>query len=248
MQLTQDDKTFLTILQLFKSGNKKCDFIEFYKNTKGIAHIAYPQKLDCLIIAAQVFCDDQKYEKSMEFFKECIKSLVQIGSERYSHKFLARFHMVMGDTFSRADPSLEDLKTAIGCYDLSIHYETDQREKINLLHKKGECYNLLQYFQRALDTFEESLKLDPENLLSLKLKSNCLFNLGRNQESIKCYTKLNHLVPTDAQVLIKRAEIYAWLEKSNEALVDCDKALSLNLNEVELKLLLRTKSKIFRNS
>lgn len=215
---------------------------------KGIAYIASPQKLDCLIVAAQVFYDEQKYEKVMEYFKECMKSLVQIASGRYSHKFLASFYMMMGDTFSRADQSLEEWKTAIGCYDLSSHYETDQREKVNLLQRKGECHNLLQDFQRALDTFEESLKLDPENTLSLKLKSNCLFNLGRNQESIKCYTELNHLVPTDAQVLIKRAEIYAWLEKSNEALVDCNKALSSNLNEIELKLLLRIKSKIFRDS
>jgi len=143
------------------ADNKKAE--EYYKKAIEIK----PDYLDALNNLGLLYYSEGKFNKAIEFFEKAlefepkyIKAIVNIGSSK---------------TF------LNDFDAAMTYFDLAekIAVTEDDNEILSLIKaNKGFCYLRANKLQQALELFDESITLNPENVLSHYNKAEVLLKKG----------------------------------------------------------------------
>ncbi len=105
------------------------------------------------------------------------------------------------------------------------------KEKIEKLLKKSKndpflfwlkgyilLYEGTNDLEEAIDSFDEAIKIDPDNAFAWEFKAIALRSLGRYEEAIKCYDKSMELDPLDYSAIYSRAVLLERLGKVEDAL------------------------------
>ena len=79
-------------------------------------------------------------------------------------------------------------------------FEIDVNDSRSWFTMGYELYYELGKKQEALQCFEKSLELDPENLHTLSCMANCLSSLRKNQEALNIYDKILAKNPNEEEV------------------------------------------------
>ena len=72
--------------------------------------------------------------------------------------------------------------------------------------------------EEAIESFDEAIKIDPDNSFAWEFKAIALRSLGRYEDAIKCYDKSMELDPLDYSAIYSRAVLLERLVKLKEAL------------------------------
>ncbi|GHT77392.1 hypothetical protein AGMMS50262_18260 [Bacteroidia bacterium] len=111
--------------------------------------------------------------------------------------------------------------------------ERDDDESHITLEMIREQIKLEQY-DIAISYLDEYLELNPEDATAWNLKGNCLFYLEfYNEETMKCYDKAIELNNSFEVPYFNKANILSILQRYNEALEYCNKAIELDPNYQE---------------
>lgn len=73
-------------------------------------------------------------------------------------------------------------------------------------------------FSKDLQRFEKKLKTDPDNFNLINDKGTALCALGRLEEGIICFDKVNELNPNDLEATFNKGNALSELKKYDEAI------------------------------
>lgn len=96
--------------------------------------------------------------------------------------------------------------------------------------KAGLNLVALEYFKRAINAFNISLRKDPANVEAVVNKANAYYLYGFNDQARKFLDDAEKLDPSEPNIYNTRALIATDTERYDEALTEVNKALSLDLN------------------
>lgn len=93
---------------------------------------------------------------------------------------------------------------------------------------KGDCHYALSEFERALECYENGLRLIKDNLLLLTKKANCLFKMERYSDTCEIIDTV--IINTEdksllASLLLQRAECLKGMQRVNEAIEAVENSL-----------------------
>jgi hypothetical protein len=125
-----------------------------------------------------------------------------------------------------------------------VDAEADFRETIRLkpdytaaYHMAGAAANQQGHYDVALELYDQGLKVNPNNAMTLTNKAGALYNLGRLQESIEILKKAIQIDPTYALAVHNLGVTYAAMgnridaEAMYEQLKPLDKYLAKSLHD-----------------
>ena len=140
---------------------------------------------------------------------------------------------------------LERNDEALACYDESIQLELTDFA----LTRAGIQLNILSRSAEALDYFDESLKIAPENTLTIGNRAHSLRIVKNYEEALACINELIKIEPDDVWNITEKIKIYWDWEKYDEAIEIAEHALRQFPNDEEQILnLLITICKKFGNT
>jgi len=96
-----------------------------------------------------------------------------------------------------------------------------------LFHQKAFILSELERYNESLEIYDESLKLNPKDLIATNNKALLLAFLGRKKEAIDSAESLISLYPNNANVYDTYGEIYMMLGDYEEAINKFEKALEI---------------------
>ena len=82
--------------------------------------------------------------------------------------------------------------------------------------------------EKALESFNRAISIDPNHPDGYLGRANTLNTLGRYQESLKDYNRVIEIDPTLANAYVNRAIAYSHLKAYEKAIVDYEKGLELD--------------------
>ena len=82
--------------------------------------------------------------------------------------------------------------------------------------------------EKALESFNRAISIDPAHPDGYLGRANTLNTLGRYQESLKDYNRVIEIDPTLANAYINRAIAYSHLKEYQKAIEDYEKGLELD--------------------
>ena len=88
--------------------------------------------------------------------------------------------------------SLNKFKEAIKSYDEAIrmNLSNDKKVNINAYFNTALCLDLLLEYEKAIDCYNEVIKLDQNNTLAVYNKVICYRNMKRNEKASECMKEL----------------------------------------------------------
>lgn len=89
----------------------------------------------------------------------------------------------------------------------------------------------------ALDLYDASLALHPDNYIAYKLRGICFFNLGNTSKAVEDYNRAIQLCPDNVDLLYNRAVFNKDMGKLDDALIDLCDALVGNTDHFHALLL-----------
>jgi tetratricopeptide (TPR) repeat protein len=93
--------------------------------------------------------------------------------------------------------------------------------------RRGWDYGELGQYQRAIQDYDEAIRLDPTNAITYNIRGLAYGELGQYQRAIQDYDKAIQLDPNDAFAYYNRGQVYGELGQATEADADFAKACSL---------------------
>ena len=106
--------------------------------------------------------------------------------------------------------------------------DNENVEKEKLYFLQGKLLRNLGRNEEALEYFDKTLEIDPENKEIYEYKANILNDLNRDEEALECYKKLIGENEENDYVYDKMAEILYKAGKYEKSLEACEKAISIN--------------------
>ncbi|NLP43250.1 MAG: tetratricopeptide repeat protein [Peptococcaceae bacterium] len=125
--------------------------------------------------------------------------------------------------------SLKDVNELINCgayqeaknylekINIESSHETDL--KATVLYLLARSYYGLGLLNETLVYLDKAIAYQLYDINILKLKADCLLELGRSQEAIQTLNKLLRLAPTDAETLYRLGSIYVFYGEYEDALM-----------------------------
>lgn len=105
-------------------------------------------------------------------------------------------------------------------------------ESDNRKHRDRQVYELDKYM-RALEEFDKSLEINPENADIWSYKGFALYILGRYEEALEAFDKSLEINPKNENVWSFKGSTLYMLDRPEKALKAFDKALQKNPNKFE---------------
>lgn len=97
----------------------------------------------------------------------------------------------------------------------------------NQLCEAGHSHYLAGQYQEALESYDQALKIHPEDAAALRGKAAALLAAGKNDSALECYDRIIAIEPLNAQPLTEKADVLAGLKRFEEALAHYDRGLAL---------------------
>jgi tetratricopeptide (TPR) repeat protein len=99
---------------------------------------------------------------------------------------------------------------------------------------RGNDHNKLGQHQRAIEDFNEAIRLKPDLATAYYNRGRTYSNLGQKQRAIDDFNETIRLKPNDAKVYYSRGIAYDKLGQLQRAIEDYNKAIHLKLNDAEV--------------
>ena len=130
------------------------------------------------------------------------------------------------------------IQEAIANYDYKTALMLINKEKPTsaLLFQKGKVLKEIGRYYEALQTFEEILKTDPENVRSIIEAAECCKLLSLNNKAIKYYSIARVLLPDNQAISLQQANLLYQTEKFKEAIAICDEQIKTDSSAIMLRL------------
>lgn len=106
--------------------------------------------------------------------------------------------------------------------------ELSQESYANAYFNRGNSYAALGRFDRAIEDYDEALRLSPTFASAYTNKGNALGSLGRFEEAIRLFDRAIDLDPSAAPAFYNRGRAYFGLGAHGRAIQDLDVALHLD--------------------
>jgi tetratricopeptide (TPR) repeat protein len=101
---------------------------------------------------------------------------------------------------------LGEHEKAIKCFDKAREIDLPNNYKEYIWSNKGRIFQSLQKYKEAIECYDNTLQLTPNDIDIWKQKGNCLFSLGVYEEAIKCYDKGLQMDPENLEILNRKHE------------------------------------------
>ncbi|SRR6266487_1112709 len=154
-----------------------------------------------------------KEEAALAVFEESIELEPQYALAYYN----------MGNTLNNLGQPAEAMKA----YDSAIQYGDTGVIVISLIDK-GNIFLSWKRYQEALSTFNEALRLDPQDALAYNGKGNALQYLRRYQEAVSAFDEAIRLDPQNFTPHYNKGNLFYDRGQYKEAVQEYDIALRLN--------------------
>jgi tetratricopeptide (TPR) repeat protein len=183
-----------------KQKEKTANYNEvFDKKTSAI--VDRPETNDDILKLARKLVEEKKYEQAIEEYGK-------IDDWVHSNPNLA-IEFARVNTYADRHPQaimlFEETRTS--------HPERSQE----VLRELGDQYKWNKNLPKAIQTYEEALKNDPENVtLELGLAEALAWN-GKHYQAIKSYDKVLKKDPNCIQALLAKAEVLSWMDRLEES-------------------------------
>ena len=114
------------------------------------------------------------------------------------------------------------------------------KQALKMAPKSSEIYRLLgvncafkKDLNRALEMFNQAIKIEPNNWLAHSNKGNVLKDLNRHGDALKSYDRAIALQPDYAEVYNNRGNLFQELNQPHRAVESYDRAIALQPNYVD---------------
>ncbi len=169
------------------------------KNTSSI--VDRPETNDDILNRARKLVEEKKYGQAIEEYKKIDNWLHRNPSLLIE---LARVN-TYADRHPQAIMLFEETRTS----------HPDKMEEI--LRELGDQYKWNNNLPKAVETYEEALKNDPENItIEIGLAEALAWN-GKHYQALKRYNKILKKDPNCIQALLAKAEVLSWMDRLEEA-------------------------------
>jgi tetratricopeptide (TPR) repeat protein/Zn-dependent protease len=162
--------------------------------------------------------DAQQYEKALNAYDRAIeKDPTQISAWWQRGSILI---------------SMGQNKDALLAYDRAVELSQGDASQLNALHfNRGLAQFYLKEYEQALQEFMSISEIDedPKHLYWIALTFKAMDNLGKSLEYLNRAIAIR---PAYFDALIARASIHEVLDRPDEALADCDRAICLNPKDI----------------
>ena len=147
------------------------------------------------------FRDD--YEEAIEYFDKALYSIVGTTETSINANFYKAVALVELD---KHDEAIEIFKKILK------HDKDDDASWQNL----GYAYNHIENYVDAKKCFENAIKLDPEDVISLIGKAEACFELEENNVALDITTKILEMEPDNVDTLFLKCEILIEMNRPEE--------------------------------
>jgi import receptor subunit TOM70 len=163
------------------------------------------------------------YEKSLEFEPKCVNTLIKIACL-----------MMEKENGQGIDQALRWFERAL---------QIDENDA-DIFYHRGQVYFLVQDYTKALADYNRSIELDDEFAFSHIQRAVSLYRLGKTRESKTEFDSILAKFPHSADIHYYYGEILLDQRLIDDALMEFDKAISINCN-LPLPYLNKVPFKIF---
>lgn len=154
--------------------------------------------------------------------RELLESILAIAPQSYvANQMLADIALFQGD-----------LNLAVRSYETTLSISPNGTDYSHL----SMAYSLLGFYQKALTSAKESVKIHPENtdfLLNLADMEKAVGQLETAKEHYSQILELNSSAPTTVDALLENAQAYSQLHQPQMALKALDAAINLSQDHSE---------------
>ncbi len=215
-----DEKSGMIIPEEFMINPMDSYFDEAYE------HFAKGDIDNAIAMLDAIDKDNPEYERAM-FYKSFILNASGIednSSERFQ-EFISNFgeNIDLNDILDDG-VDLEDLAKTNGHFDENDPYD---------LCMRGELYFDEENYEKAIEYFDLSLKILPNQPNVLKYKSLALCELKKYKKAFKTIDKAIELTPHDDTLWATKGSIFINQKKYKKALKCLDKALEIDGDDID---------------
>jgi tetratricopeptide (TPR) repeat protein len=138
---------------------------------------------------------------------------------------------VNGNYFNAEDASTPDaLASSLRQAYVGLNIKNNFDAAMVWVNKGNALFNQ-DKFEKAIEAYDEAIKLDPENAPAWLAKGLALGELERYYEAIEAYDEVLKLDPENAPAWNNKGVIFGEQDKDNEAIEAYDKAIKLDPND-----------------
>lgn len=132
---------------------------------------------------------------------------------------------------NRPNEALKNFNQALQLWN-QLPVDRNQARRLNIakaliLRYQGMLLAGNQNYQESLYTYDQALKIDPQNTSLEVLRASVLSTLGKNQDAVDAYTKAIQVSPRP-EIFLARSDLYFKLGQYDLAIRDLDSALKLS--------------------
>ena len=114
---------------------------------------------------------------------------------------------------------MNQLRNALECYDKAI--ENNAKSAPGLMFKKGLIYKDLKEFEKSLESFDNSIALNPNFDMVHFNKGNLMFELKMHEKAIECFNKCIQLNPNNNPAFYLSKGLCLYHSKEYSKAIDC---------------------------
>jgi len=140
-------------------------------------------------------------------------------AKKYSHKTTEKERLYIEETSLRWTPE----KRLNILNEMAIKYPKEKR----VHYKLGEIYLYKKMLDEAIQAYQRSLALDPTYGYALKQLAHTYVNTGNYDRALEILNKYNALFPEDAEPLISMGDLYYYMGKLDEAIIEYEGAIKI---------------------
>lgn len=179
----------------------------------------YPKMYE---LAADVFLNYRQYDDVMSILKRAEDN--SVSSSELS--------LIGAKAMRRRAESREDMEKAYEiCKKVSEEFKNDKLEPAEVakaVYEESLCLMALKNYEKALDTIEEAIRLDPSYVSFLWTKADILYRLSRYKEALKLYLTCKKDITDNDGLMEDIGDCYEKLGEQEKALSYYQKCLELN--------------------
>lgn len=106
--------------------------------------------------------------------------------------------------------------------------ESDVADAVAHLLQQGDTYREENYYEEALEQYEQAIALAPQVDSAWALKGTALAEMHRYEEAVEAFAEALRRNPTLLRVWQTQATLLKRLQRNEQALAACDRALALD--------------------
>ncbi len=107
-------------------------------------------------------------------------------------------------------------------------------DRLRALHSRGDAFNKIGQFQKAMDDYDQIIELNPDSPASYFPRSLAYYRRGMFRQAIKDFSQIIQLDPDHFYAYLYRSEAFFWEGNFALAIEDYDHLLRLNPDDVSI--------------